>query len=67
VLSDFEVDLGTATADAAEAKSLLAEANTTIAELKKKIPQTITCVKGKLTKTISSFSPKCPSGYKPKK
>jgi len=28
---------------------------------------TITCIKGKLTKKVTGISPKCPSGYKPKK
>ena len=27
---------------------------------------TITCVKGKQTKKITGFSPKCPAGYKKK-
>ena len=27
---------------------------------------TITCVKGKLTKKVTSISPKCPAGYKKK-
>ena len=40
------------------------EADAKAAALKK---TTITCVKGKLTKTVSAVKPKCPSGYKVKK
>jgi hypothetical protein len=29
--------------------------------------QTVTCIKGKLTKKITAVNPKCPSGYKVKK
>ena len=46
----------------AEAK-LKAEADANAA-LSKKV--TITCVKGKLIKKVTNFSPKCPSGYKKK-
>ena len=31
-----------------------------------KLPQTITCIKGKVTKKVTAVSPKCPSGYKKK-
>ena len=31
-----------------------------------KKPTTITCVKGKVTKTVTAVNPKCPSGYKKK-
>ena len=27
---------------------------------------TITCIKGKLTKKVTAFKPKCPAGYKKK-
>ena len=40
------------------------EADAKAAALKK---TTITCVKGKLTKKVTSVKPKCPSGYKVKK
>jgi hypothetical protein len=40
------------------------EAEAKAAALKK---TTITCVKGKLTKKVTSVKPKCPSGYKLKK
>ena len=31
-----------------------------------KLPQTITCTNGKVTKKVTAVSPKCPSGYKKK-
>jgi hypothetical protein len=42
-------------------------ANATIAELRKKLPQTILCLKGNLKKTLAGINPKCPAGYKVKK
>jgi hypothetical protein len=41
-------------------------ANERILELNKKLPQSITCIKGKLTKKVTAVSPKCPAGYKKK-
>ena len=40
------------------------EADAKAAAMKK---TTITCVKGKLTKKVTSVKPKCPAGYKVKK
>jgi secreted trypsin-like serine protease len=37
-----------------------------IVELTKKIPTTITCLKGKLIKQITGVNPTCPAGYKKK-
>lgn len=37
-----------------------------VIDLKKSKNSTITCVKGKATKKITSISPKCPAGYKKK-
>jgi chaperonin cofactor prefoldin len=37
-----------------------------IEELNAKLPKTITCVKGSLTKKVTAVKPKCPSGYKVK-
>ena len=34
-----------------------------IATLKKMLPSTIVCVKGKISKSITATTPKCPSGY----
>jgi membrane protein involved in colicin uptake len=53
-------------ADAKAAAELKAkqEADARAAALKK---TTLTCVKGKLTKKVTAFKPKCPSGYKLKK
>lgn len=47
----------------AEAARILAEARVKAAALKK---TTITCVKGKLNKKVTSIKPVCPSGYKKK-
>jgi len=41
----------------------LGTANATIEALKRKLPQTITCIKGKLTKKVTSVMPICPKGY----
>jgi V8-like Glu-specific endopeptidase len=35
-----------------------------IDELNSKLPKTITCVKGSLSKKVTALKPKCPSGYK---
>jgi chromosome segregation ATPase len=37
---------------------------TQIVELNAKLPKTITCVKGSLTKKVTAVKPKCPAGYK---
>jgi V8-like Glu-specific endopeptidase/FtsZ-binding cell division protein ZapB len=34
-----------------------------IALLESRLPKTITCVKGKMTKSVTAINPKCPSGY----
>ena len=41
----------------------LDSANLVIATLKKQLPQTIVCTKGKLTKKVTAVMPKCPKGY----
>lgn len=64
---DLEDQLEVSTTEASEANSLLDEANTTIVELRKQLPQTITCVRGKATKKVTGINPKCSSGYKVKK
>ena len=38
--------------------------NVQIEELNAKLPKTITCVKGALTKKVTAVKPKCPAGYK---
>ena len=37
-----------------------------IDDLNAKLPKTITCVKGSITKKVTAVKPKCPSGYKQK-
>jgi hypothetical protein len=58
--------LNDATISNIQALSDLDEANATIIALNKKLPQTINCVKGKLSKKVTAVSPKCPAGYKKK-
>jgi hypothetical protein len=58
--------LNDATISNLQAQSDLDEANATIIALNKKLPQTINCVKGKLSKKVTAVSPKCPAGYKKK-
>jgi len=41
----------------------LDSANATILALNKKLPQTILCIKGKLTQKVTAVTPKCPKGY----
>ena len=65
-LSDLVNKLDEATNANSELQSQLDEANATIVELKAKLPQVITCIKGKLTTKVTAVSPKCPSGYKKK-
>lgn len=48
----------------AELEYQLAEAQTVNSELKKQIPQTIVCSKGKVIKKVVSLSPVCPTGYR---
>jgi secreted trypsin-like serine protease len=72
ILSDRETllalanKLNDATISNIQALSDLDEAKATIVELNKKLPQTITCVKGKLSKKVTAVNPKCPAGYKKK-
>jgi len=55
-LSDKQDELDALQAD-------LDTANATIEALKKKLPQTILCVKGKVSQKITGVTPKCPKGY----
>jgi len=41
----------------------LEKARVTIVALNKKLPQTIVCVKGKLTQKVTAVMPKCPKGF----
>lgn len=66
MISVLEKKFGEATLSSSQTQSQLDEANVKIVELNKKLPQVITCFKGKLTKKVTAVSPKCPAGYKKK-
>ena len=46
-----------------ELQTQLDTANAEIVALNKKLPQTISCIKGKLTQKVTAVMPKCPKGY----
>lgn len=58
---DIEAANAYAEEETGEFMSSIPELAKTVAKIK-----TITCVKGKTTKKVSSTAPKCPSGYKKK-
>jgi len=66
-LNDLRTQLDSANKNLEGLQLQLNTANATIQLLNKKMPQTIECVKGKLTKKVTSVDPKCPAGYKVKK
>ncbi len=65
-MADLVNKLDEATNANSKVQSQLDEANATIVELKAKLPQVITCIKGKVTKKVTAVKPKCPAGYKKK-
>jgi hypothetical protein len=65
-IADLASKLDEATSVNSELQTQLDEANVTIVELKARLPQVITCIKGKLTKKVTAVKPKCPAGYKKK-
>jgi len=46
-----------------EIQKKLDKANATIEALNKKLPQTINCIKGKVTQKVTAIMPKCPKGF----
>lgn len=58
-----ESDLDTANQSLEDLQAQLDEANATIIALNKRLPQSIVCSKGKLTKKVTAVMPKCPKGY----
>lgn len=52
--------------DAADYDLQIAELKAQVEELKAKLTKTIFCIKGGVTKKITSTNPKCPTGYKSK-
>jgi V8-like Glu-specific endopeptidase len=65
-LSSVRSDLDSAKKELEDLQQKLDAANSTILTLNKKLPQTIVCVKGKLTKNVTAVNPVCPAGYKKK-
>ena len=66
-IADLRIEAEASTNTSSDLIIQLGAANATIADLRKKLPQTIVCVKGKLKKTLAGINPKCPSGYKVKR
>jgi len=62
-----ESDLDTANQSLEDLQMQLDEANAAIIALNKRLPQTIVCSKGKLTKEVTAVKPVCPTGYKVKR
>jgi len=60
---EIQTQLDTANATNEEIQTQLDTANATIEALKKKLPQSIMCIKGKLTQKVTSVMPKCPKGF----
>jgi V8-like Glu-specific endopeptidase len=60
---EIQIQLNTANATNKEIQTQLDTANATIEALKKKLPQTIMCIKGKLTQKVTAVMPKCPKGF----
>jgi V8-like Glu-specific endopeptidase len=58
-----ESELDTANQSLEDLQAQLDKANATIIALNKRLPQTIVCSKGKLTKKVAAVMPKCPKGY----
>lgn len=49
-----------------ELNARISELEAEIERLKLRIPSTISCIKGKITKKVTTVNPKCPAGYKQK-
>jgi secreted trypsin-like serine protease len=62
-LSTAQSELDTANQSLEDLQLQLDAANATIIALNRKLPQTIICIKGKLTKKVTGIMPKCPKGY----
>jgi secreted trypsin-like serine protease len=58
-----ESNLETANKGLEDLQTQLDEANAMIVALNKRLPQTIMCIKGKLTQKVTAVMPKCPKGY----
>lgn len=76
-MTNLEEELAKVVSDASESSNsqyvVIDELNARISELeaeierlKLRIPSTIVCIKGKVTKKVTTVNPKCPAGYKQK-
>jgi hypothetical protein len=59
-------ELMTAKNDLFDLQAQVDAAQVTIEALNRKLPQTISCVKGNVTKKVTALKPSCPAGYKKK-
>jgi V8-like Glu-specific endopeptidase len=62
-LAIAKADIESANRDLEDLQAQLDEANALVESLRKKLPQSIVCVKGKLTQKVTAVLPKCPKGY----
>jgi len=62
-LSSVQATLSATTLVKDELQIQLDTANAVVEALKKKLPQTIVCTKGKLTQKVTAVMPKCPKGF----
>ncbi len=62
-LSTAQSAYDAATQNLDDLQAQLDEANATIVALNKKLPQTIVCIKGKVTQKVTAVMPKCPKGF----
>lgn len=65
-LSTAQLSLDATNENLERIQAELDSANLVIATLKKQLPQTIVCTKGKLSKKVTAVKPVCPTGYKVK-
>ncbi len=61
--ANLQNQIDSSSSDLSDLQDQLDQANATILSLKKKLPATITCIKGKITRKVTAVSPICPSGF----
>ena len=60
---NLQNQLDSANTNVSDLQDQLDQANQTILTLKKKLPMTISCSKGKVTKKVTGILPSCPTGF----